>query len=115
MAFVNNIENLTENNNYFRRVINTSKYSQLVLMSLKPLEDIGLEKHKADQFFRIEKGHGIAIIGKKMYKIKSGDGIVVPSGTYHNIINLSKKKKLKFYTIYSPAQHKPNTINKNKP
>ena len=114
--FVDNIETLTLKNNNFRKVLNTTKKSQLVLMSLKATENIGLETHKdVDQFIRIEKGNGVAILNDKMYKIKDGSAIVIPAGTKHDIINLSKKLPMKLYTIYTPPEHKPNTIQKNKP
>lgn len=114
--FVDNIEEMTLKNSNFRKVLSTNKHSQLVVMSLKKNEEIGMETHKdVDQFFRIEKGHGKAIINGKEYKLKDGFAIVIPAGTEHNIINTSKVNPLKLYTIYSPPQHKPGTVNKNKP
>lgn len=106
-----------ENNNY-RKVISTTSHQQLVLMSLKPKEEIGMEIHKKiDQFIRIEKGSAIAIIGKenqKTYKLKKEHFIVIPAGTYHNIINTGRSE-LKIYSVYSPSNHKPGTIQKNRP
>ena len=103
-----NIGEMTINNNNYRKVINTTKYQQLVLMSLKPKEEIGMEIHKKlDQFMRIEKGTAIAIIGKetpKKYILKKEHFITIPAGTYHNIINIGRGE-LKLYSIYSqPAQ-----------
>ena len=113
-----NIGEMTINNNNYRKVINTTKYQQLVLMSLKPKEEIGIEIHKkVDQFMRIEKGTAIAIIGKetpKKYILKKEHFITIPAGTYHNIINIGRGE-LKLYSIYSPPNHKPGTIQKNRP
>lgn len=113
--FITHIENDTLKNNNFRKVIHTAKNQQLVLMSLKPQEDIGMEVHKGvDQFIRIEKGRGKAILNGDEYAIRDGVSITIPAGTEHNIINTSKRNALKLYTIYSPPEHKPNTIMKNK-
>jgi mannose-6-phosphate isomerase-like protein (cupin superfamily) len=113
-----NIGEMTINNNNYRKVINTTKYQQLVLMSLKPKEEIGMEIHKkVDQYMRIEKGTAIAIIGKetpKKYILKKEHFITIPAGTYHNIINIGRGE-LKLYSIYSPPNHKPGTIQKNRP
>jgi mannose-6-phosphate isomerase-like protein (cupin superfamily) len=112
------IGKLTINNNNYRKVINTTKHQQLVLMSLKPKEEIGMEVHsKIDQFIKIEKGIAEAIIGKedpKKYKLKKEHFITIPAGTYHNIINTGRGE-LKLYSVYSPHQHKPGTIQKTKP
>jgi mannose-6-phosphate isomerase-like protein (cupin superfamily) len=117
-ALTGNIGEMTINNNNYRKVINTTKYQQLVLMSLKPKEEIGSEVHKkVDQFIRIEKGTAVAIIGKenpKKYLLKKEHFITIPAGTYHNIINIGRSE-LKLYSIYSPPNHKPETIQKNKP
>lgn len=114
--FVGDIEKLTLKNNYFRKVIFTGKHAQLVLMSLKPKEEIGNEvHHHVDQFFRLEGGEAKFVFnGKEKHIVKNGDAVVVPAGTYHNIINNSKTKKLKLYTIYSPPNHPPRTIHKTK-
>lgn len=113
------LEKETIKNKNFRKVIYTAKYSQLVLMSLKPKEVIDLEIHKNhDQYLRIEKGKGIAYFGKqcrKQFSFKDGDMIIVPSNTWHKIKNTSTKKSLKLYTIYSPPEHPKGTIQKNKP
>jgi mannose-6-phosphate isomerase-like protein (cupin superfamily) len=114
--YVGNIEEQTLKNNYFRRVLFTGKHAQLVVMSLKPEEEIGNEVHpKVDQFFRIEEGEAKFILdNKEEHIVKSNWAVVVPAGTYHNIINNSKKKPLKLYTIYSPPNHPPGTIHKTK-
>lgn len=106
-GFHKDIEELTLQNNHFRKVLYTSKHSQLVLMSLRPGEDIGEEVHTGnDQFFRFEKGVGKCIIDGNEYELKDGVAIIIPSGSRHNIINISETEDLKMYTIYSPAHHK---------
>ena len=102
----NNIEKVTLENPYYRRAIRTGETSQLVLMTILPGEEIGLETHPStDQFIRIESGYGEAIIGSERCKIKDGDYIYIIQGTKHNVINTSKGKPLKLYTIYSPPHH----------
>ena len=114
-GFKGSIEKKTEANQNFRKVLYTSKHSQLVVMSLKPKEAIGLETHKGnDQFFRIESGRGMCIIDGHEYKIKEGDGVIVPAGAKHNVINTDSRKKLKIYTIYSPPHHKDGIVRKTK-
>jgi mannose-6-phosphate isomerase-like protein (cupin superfamily) len=104
-GFVEDIEDLAENNDDFRHVLYTSKHLQLVLMSLKPGEEIGEEVHKSrDQFFRIEKGKGQIVIDGTTHKVKSDVAIVVPAGSRHNLINTGDKA-LKLYTIYGPPNH----------
>src|SRR5665647_918171 len=105
-GFNDNIEEATLENNNFRKVLYTGKHSQLVLMSLLPNEDIGMEVHPDnDQFFRFEKGQGKCIIDGNEYLISDGFAVVVPAGAQHNIINMSATDDLKLYTIYSPAHH----------
>jgi mannose-6-phosphate isomerase-like protein (cupin superfamily) len=106
-GFSTNIEKATLENGNFRTVLYTSKHSQLVLMSLKPGEEIGMEVHKEnDQFFRFEKGQGKCIIDGNEYAVSDGVAVVVPSGAQHNIVNTSETDYLKLYTIYSPPHHK---------
>ncbi len=106
-GFKSNIEKDTKENNFFRKVLYTGKHSQLVLMSLKPGEDIGVEIHNEnDQFFRFEAGNGKVVIDGNEYNVEDGDAIVVPAGAEHNVINTSENEDLKLYTIYSPAHHK---------
>src|SRR5208283_5963178 len=94
-GFSTNIEKATLENNNFRKVLYTSKHSQLVLMSLKPGEDIGMEVHEEnDQFFRFERGHGKCIIDGNEYELKDGSAIVVPAGARHNILNTSATETL---------------------
>ena len=114
--YVGPIEKITLNNNYFRQVLFTGKHAQLVVMCLQPGEEIGNEMHaKVDQFFRIEGGNGKFIFGKKEERlVGDGDAVVVPAGTYHNVINMSPVKPLKLYTIYSPPLHPDGTVHKTK-
>jgi mannose-6-phosphate isomerase-like protein (cupin superfamily) len=113
-GFVGDIEDQTEGNTDFRRVIYTGKNLQLVLMSLKPGEDIGEEVHKdRDQFFRIEKGKGEVLIDNKRSKIKSDDAVLVPAGARHNIINTGDKP-LRLYTLYGPPEHRDGTVRASK-
>ncbi len=114
-GFVTTIEQDSLNNDFFREVIFTAKHSQLVLMSLKPNEDIGEEVHETiDQFFRIEKGKGRAVIEGESFPISDGSAVVIPAGTLHNIINTSDSEPLKLYTVYSPPNHQDGTIHKTK-
>jgi len=112
-GFVDNIEKLTKENNNFRKVLYTGRYSQLVLMSLAPGEEIGEEVHGLDQFLRIEEGKGKAIVGALEYEIQDGTAIVVPAGTLHNVINTGDVP-LKLYTIYSPPNHRDGVLHPTK-
>lgn len=114
-GYKNNIEQLTVANNNFRTVLYTSKHSQLVLMSLQPNEDIGLEVHPDnDQFFRFEKGTGKVVIDGNEYEVRDGDAVVIPAGAEHNVSNTSSTEELKMYTIYSPAHHKDGVVRATK-
>jgi mannose-6-phosphate isomerase-like protein (cupin superfamily) len=105
------IEKLTQENNAFREVLYTGKHLQLVLMSLKPGEEIGEEIHtNGDQFFRFESGAGTCVINGVSTSVTAGDAIIVPGGALHNITNSDPVLSLKMYTIYSPPQHKDKTI-----
>jgi mannose-6-phosphate isomerase-like protein (cupin superfamily) len=113
-GFKGNINELTLSNNNFRQVLYTSKHSQLVL-ALKSSEEIGMETHPDnDQFFRFEKGNGKVIIDGNEYNVKDGDAVVIPAGSQHNVINLSKTESFKMYTIYSPAHHRDGVIHEIK-
>lgn len=113
--FIENLEKQTVENTNFRKVISTNVHSQLVLMNLKPMEDIGMETHdNVDQFFRIEGGVGKAVLNGTEYEFSAGFGIVIPAGTEHNIINTSATEELKMYTIYSPPNHPDGTIHATK-
>ena len=114
-GFNTNIEKDTLENENFRKVLYTGKHAQLVLMSLKPNEDIGMEVHTDnDQFFRFEKGEGKCIIDGNKYTLSDGSVIIVPAGAAHNIINTSSTESLKLYTLYSPAHHKDGIVRATK-
>jgi len=114
-GFKINIEEETLKNTNFRKVLYTSKHSQLVLMSLRPHEDIGYEIHvDNDQFFRFEKGFGKCIIDGNEYEVKDGGAIVIPKGAKHNVMNTSDSEDLKMYTIYSPPHHKDGIVRATK-
>ena len=114
-GYAANIEELTLKNSYFRQVLFTGKYCQLVLMNLKPQEEIGMEVHpNVDQFFRFESGEGKVIIAGEEYSVKNGEAVIVPAGSQHNVINISQTEDLKLYTIYSPPNHPDGTIHKTK-
>jgi mannose-6-phosphate isomerase-like protein (cupin superfamily) len=113
--FVDNIEKLTLDNNNFRKVLSTNGHSQLVIMSLKAGEDIGMEVHNnVDQFFRIDSGQGKVVADGEEFEISDGFAVVIPAGTEHNIINTSETEDLKLYTIYSPANHPDGTIHETR-
>ena len=114
-GYKENIETLTVENNNFRKVLYTGEHMQLVLMSLKPGEEIGLETHtENDQFFRFEKGQGKVLINETEYTVGDGDTVIIPSGAEHNIINVSETEDLKMYTIYAPAHHKDGVVRATK-
>lgn len=110
-----NIEKDTLKNTDFRRVLYTGKYSQLVLMSLKPGEEIGEEIHgNIDQFFRFEEGEGVVVIDHVKHVVGDGVAVIVPAGALHNVINTSKRESLKLYTIYSPPEHQDKVVRQTK-
>ncbi len=114
-GFHSNIEKDTLDNNDFRKVLYTAKHCQLVLMSLRPKEEIGMEVHPDnDQFFRFEKGQGKGFIDGNEYEISDGMALIIPAGSKHNIVNTSDKIDLKMYTIYSPAHHRDGMVHKTK-
>lgn len=113
-GFVDDIEALTENNTDFRRVIYTGRNLQLVLMSLKPGEEIGEEVHDdRDQFFRVEQGKGEVLIDGVRTPIKDDDAIIVPAGARHNVVN-NGNEPLRLYTLYAPPEHKDGTVHVTK-
>jgi mannose-6-phosphate isomerase-like protein (cupin superfamily) len=114
-GFSGDIERQTLENTNFRKVLYTASHSQLVLMSLKPNEEIGMEVHEEnDQFFRFESGEGRVIIDGNEYTVKDGSAVVVPAGAEHNVVNTSGAQELKLYTIYSPAHHKDGVFRATK-
>jgi len=115
VGFLTDIEEATKANNNFRKVLYTGSHMQLVVMSLLPGEDIGMEVHNdVDQFFRIEDGEGKVIMDGEEMVFKEDDVFIVPAGTQHNIVNTSTTEALKLYTIYSPANHPDGTIHATK-
>ncbi len=114
-GFFTNIERDTLENPVYRMVLYTGKHSQLVLMSLAPGEEIGLETHPDnDQFFRFEAGKGMVTIDGNEYEVGDGSAVIVPAGAQHNVVNISNDKPLKLYTIYSPAHHKDGIVRPTK-
>jgi mannose-6-phosphate isomerase-like protein (cupin superfamily) len=113
-AFIGDIEELTEENHHFRRVIYTGRHMQLVLMSLEPGDELGDEVHEGtDQFFRVEEGKGEVWIDGQPSDIESDVAVIVPAGTRHNIRNTGNKP-LKFYTLYAPPEHPDGTIHRTR-
>ncbi len=115
-GYVGPIESQTLKNTYFRQVLFTGAHAQLVVMCLQSGEEIGNEVHPGtDQFFRIEEGEAKFVFnGKEEHLVHNGEAVVVPAGTFHNVINTSKTKTLKLYTVYSPPNHPAGTIHKTK-
>lgn len=110
-----NIEDKTLDNQNFREVLYTAPHSQLVVMTLRPGEEIGLETHENhDQFIRVESGSGEAILEGERHKLEDGTAVIIPSGTEHNVINTSRTEHLRLYTIYSPAEHPDGTVHRTK-
>jgi len=114
MAYVTNIEKDSLDNKNFRKVLYTAKNSQLVVMSLRPKEEIGEEVHQLDQFIRVEYGQGKTILNNIEYELFNGFAVVVPAGTKHNIINTSETEEMKLYTVYSPPNHKDGIVHPTK-
>ncbi len=113
-GYVINIEEKTLENSYFREVLFTTDKSQLVVMALKPGEEIGMEVHpEHDQFIKIESGKGKAVMNDEENEISEGYAVVIPAGTQHNIVNTSEVE-MKLYTVYTPPEHKQGTIHKTK-
>jgi mannose-6-phosphate isomerase-like protein (cupin superfamily) len=114
-GYLTNIEKKTLENTYFRQVLFTGPHAQLVVMALRPGEEIGLETHDhVDQFFRVEAGRGAAILDGVEHALEDGSAVVIPAGTKHNIVNRSRTEPLKVYTIYSPPNHADGTTHKTK-
>jgi mannose-6-phosphate isomerase-like protein (cupin superfamily) len=109
------IEDVTESNTNFRKVLFTGTKCQLVVMSINPGESIGVETHPStDQFIRIEEGEGLAIIDGKTFDLEPGMAIVIPAGAKHNVINTSNEEALRLYTVYSPPNHPDKLVQKTK-
>ena len=115
-GYVGSIETETLKNAYFRQVLFTGKHAQLVVMCLQPGEEIGKEMHpEVDQFFRIEQGKARFVLGEaEQHLVGEGDAVLIPAGTYHNVLNASQAAPLKMYTLYSPPNHPEGTMHKTK-
>ncbi len=115
-GYLDSIEKETIDNTNFRKVLFTGGFSQLVVMDIKPLEEIGLEKHEGhDQFIRVEKGVATVVLGDETFEVQEGDAFIITSGILHNVTNTSPSDSLKLYTIYSPAEHKDGLVQEEKP
>lgn len=112
-GFIKNIEKIAETNQDFRQVLYTAKNCQLVVMSLKSKEEIGMEVHKLDQFFRVEEGNGEAVLDGVHTAISAGFAVLVPAGTNHNIINTGEGP-LKLYTLYAPPNHRDGVVHRTR-
>ena len=111
MGYIDNIEDRTKENSNFRKVLYTGTHMQLVVMSLKPGEDIGVEVHDSvDQFFRVEQGEGKVVMNGQESEVKEEMVFIVPAGVEHNVINTSGIENLKIYTIYAPPNHPQQTV-----
>lgn len=114
-SYVTNIEDDTLANTDYRRVLFTGPHAQLVLMTLQPGEEIGLEQHEGhDQFIRIESGTGVALLDGEKHVLSDGVALVIPSGAEHNVSNTSKNEPLRLYTLYSPPEHPDGTVHRTK-
>jgi len=114
-GFITDIEYKTLQNENFREVLYTAQHTQLVVMSLQPGEDIGMEVHgDIDQFIRIETGQGKAILNGAEHDLADGSVVVIPAGVMHNIVNTSDSEALKLYSLYSPPEHPDKTIHRTK-
>ncbi len=113
-GYTNNLNQLALSNDNFREVLYTAKSCQLVLMNLKPKEEIGEETHDLDQFFYFVSGNGDVLIDDKPTSVSEGSGVIVPAGAKHNVINTSENDDLKLFTVYSPPEHKDKVVHSSK-
>lgn len=114
-GYVTDIEERTLRNEHFREVIFTGPHIQLVLMTLRPGEEIGSERHdEHDQFIRVEEGHGEVVLGVERHALTDGSAVVIPAGVQHNVVNLSGDRPLRLYTLYSPPEHADRTMHHTK-
>jgi mannose-6-phosphate isomerase-like protein (cupin superfamily) len=114
-GYVSNIEQDTLSNEDYRRVLFTGRNTQLVLMTLRPGEEIGRETHEEhDQFIRVESGEGVVMLGGEEHRLEDGTAVVIPAGVEHNVINTSRDERLRLYTLYSPPEHPDGTVHRTK-
>ena len=113
-GYIVQIEAATRDNQHYRRVLFTAQHSQLVLMNLKPGEEIGEEVHELDQFIRFEEGEGTVVLDGEKHAVSDGFAVVIPAGTRHNVVNSGSKAPLKLYSLYSPPEHKDGIVHKTK-
>jgi mannose-6-phosphate isomerase-like protein (cupin superfamily) len=113
-GYVLNIEEETVRNQFFRKVLFTAPFSQLVVMSLKPGEEIGEEVHDLDQFIRVRAGEAELTLEEEVYRLRDDYAVIIPAGVRHNVRNASASESLKLYTVYSPTEHAPGTIHLTK-
>jgi mannose-6-phosphate isomerase-like protein (cupin superfamily) len=113
-GYIENIEKLSRENEYFRDVVYTAKHMQLVVMNLNPEKDIGEETHDVDQFVRCEAGNGKVILNGEEHEISDGSAVIIPAGVKHNVINLSATEHLKLYTLYAPPHHRDGVVHETK-
>lgn len=113
-GYIVHIEDATRDNQHYRRVLFTAQHCQLVLMTLKPGEEIGEEVHELDQFIRFEAGEGTVVLDGEKHPVSDGFAVVIPAGTRHNVVNSGKTAPLKLYSLYSPPEHKDGIIHKTK-
>jgi mannose-6-phosphate isomerase-like protein (cupin superfamily) len=114
-GYVTNIEQDTLDNDDYRRVLYTGRYTQLVLMTIQPGDEIGEERHEGhDQFIRVESGEGVAMLDGKEHRLSDGVAVVIPSGVLHNVVNTSDDEPLRLYTLYSPPEHPDGTVHRTK-
>ena len=115
VGYVTNIEQDTLENEDYRRVLFTGTNTQLVLMTLKPGEEIGREVHEEhDQFIRVEAGTGEVELNKEKHELSDGSAVVIPAGVEHNVVNTSSSEELRLYTLYSPPEHADGTVHRTK-
>lgn len=115
IGYVTNIERDTLANQDYRRVLFTGRNTQLVLMTLQPGEEIGLEVHdEHDQFLRIEAGAGTVVLNGEQHRLADGVAVVIPAGVEHNVVNTSSDQPLRLYTLYSPPEHPDGTVHRSK-
>ena len=115
-GYITNIEKDTLANDDYRRVLFTGHHTQLVLMTLQPSDDIGVEIHTGhDQFIRVERGEGVVVLNGTKHPLSDGVAVVIPAGVEHNVINTSRSEPLRLYTLYSPPEHPAGTVHRTKP